>query len=72
MVKYGKRVVVTNESDTGRNLTFQDKKTGEKMNRQEFVRQIENNNYPDYYVREINGLKTPVSKPDGKKNNNLG
>lgn len=42
------------------------------MNRVEFVKQIEHGKFPDYYVRKINGLKTPVSMPDGKEGNNLG
>lgn len=67
-----KSVVVTNESDSGRNLQFHDNKTGKNMNRPEFVKQIEAGNYPDYYVRKMNGLKTPVSMPDNSEFNNLG
>ena len=29
-------------------------------------------NYEHYHVREINGIKTPVSNPDKSTNNNLG
>ncbi len=66
------QVIVTRETESGRNTQFQNTRTHETMTRPQFVRQINNGNYPDYYVREINGLQTPVSKPDGKTNNNLG
>ena len=62
------------ESDTGRNIEFIDISTETKMTRAEFVSAIEKdkNDYAnDYYVRKQNGIKTPVSKPDGKKRNNL-
>ncbi|WP_319201905.1 DUF3892 domain-containing protein [uncultured Ilyobacter sp.] len=67
----GKKVKVINESDTGRNQKFQDDK-GKTMTRNQFVREIERGNYSDYHVREVNGVKTPCSNPDGKTNNNLG
>lgn len=68
-----KSVKTIEENKTGRNVKFEDTKTGEIMNRPEFVREIENGTYSnDYYVKKINGIKTPVSKPDGKKSNNLG
>lgn len=66
-----KRVTVTQESETGRNERFHDNYTGADMTRNQFVRQIEKGNYDNYHVREINGVPTPVSNPDGKKNNNL-
>lgn len=69
-----KNVIVTKEKSSGRNLEFKDVKTKEEMTRAEFVKKIEKNifNYAeDYYVRKQNGLKTPVSKPDGKTKNNL-
>lgn len=65
------RVRVTSESDSGRNQTFQDKQTGRQMSRQEFVRRIEAGDYPNYHVRTVNGIKTPVSNPDSSTNNNL-
>lgn len=67
----GKRVTVTRENDTGRNETFHDNVTGRDMTRAEFVRQIESGNYPNYHVREINNVRTPVSNPDSSENNNL-
>lgn len=67
----GKHVRVTQESDSGRNQQFRDGSTGRRMSRTEFVRQIENGNYPGYHVRKINGLKTPASNPDKSEGNNL-
>lgn len=65
-------VKVIAESSTGRNMEFQDKRTGTKMTRAAFVKEIEHGNYEKYYVRKINGVKTPCSKPDGNPRNNLG
>lgn len=67
----GKRVSVTDESDTGRNQQFRDNRTGRSMSRPEFVRRIEQGDYDQYHVRMINGVKTPVSNPDRSENNNL-
>lgn len=67
-----KIVKVVTQSDTGRNTKFEDCITGSKMTRPSFVSEIKKGNYDFYYVRKINGLETPVSKPDGKKKNNLG
>lgn len=66
-----KRVTVTKESNTGRNQKFHDNYTGANMSRPDFVKQIESGNYSNYHVRNVNGVKTPVSNPDGKSNNNL-
>ena len=66
-----KSVITTSESESGRNLRFRDKKTERNMNRPEFVKKIEHGKYPDYHVRKINKLNTPVSNPDGKVGNNL-
>ncbi|MBR5636515.1 MAG: hypothetical protein IKW81_06260 [Pseudobutyrivibrio sp.] len=67
-----KRISVTSQSSTGRNTSFHDNYTGANMSRSQFVRQIENGNYDNYHVRNINGVKTPVSNPDNSTNNNLG
>lgn len=67
-----KRITVTGESSSGRNLTFHDNYTGADMTRAQFVRQIENGNYQNYHVRDVNGTKTPASNPDKSTNNNLG
>lgn len=69
-----KNIIVTKEKSSVRNIEFKNVKTKEEMTRAEFVKKIEKNisNYAeDYYVRRQNGLKTPVSKPDGKTKNNL-
>lgn len=66
-----KTVVVTDESDSGRNQKFHDNKSGNDMTRAGFVKEIEQGNYGDYHVRVVNGLKTPVSNPDGRVGNNL-
>ncbi len=67
-----KRVTTTQESNSGRNTRFHDNYTGTDMTRSQFVKEIKKGNYSNYHVREINGVKTPVSNPDSKKNNNLG
>lgn len=67
-----KRITVTSESNTGRNQTFKDNYTGKSMTRNQFVNEINKGNYENFHVREINGVKTPVSNPDASKNNNLG
>ena len=66
-----KRISVTQENDTGRNQGFHDNYTGEDMTRARFVREIEAGNYPNYHVRDVNGIKTPVSNPDQSELNNL-
>ena len=65
------RITVTRESESGRNEQFRDNRTGTIMSRAEFVRQIEAGNYPNYHVREINNVNTPVSNPDSSEANNL-
>ncbi|NRT76310.1 DUF3892 domain-containing protein [Clostridium beijerinckii] len=67
-----KRITVTQETNTGRNTKFHDNYTGTNMTRPQFVNQIQSGNYNNYHVRKINGVKTPVSNPDGSTNNNLG
>ena len=66
-----KRIKVVQESDTGRNEKFRDNQTGTVMSRSELVRKIESGQYPNYHIRKINDVKTPVSNPDSSKNNNL-
>lgn len=65
-----KKVIVTKESDTGRNLEFD--VNGKKITRAQFCNEIDAGNHDDFYVRKQNGFRTPVSKPDGDKSNNLG
>ncbi len=66
-----KRVSVTKESDSGRNQKFHDNRMDADMTRSQFVKKIERGEYQNYHVRNINGVKTPVSNPDSSKNNNL-
>lgn len=66
-----KRVKVTQESDSGRNQRFHDNNSGADMTRAQFVRKIEQGDYQNYHVRTVNGVKTPVSNPDGSEGNNL-
>ena len=66
-----KRVSTTGESESGRNLQFHDNYSNTDMSRAEFVREIEKGQYENYHVRNVNGLKTPVSNPDRTTNNNL-
>ena len=66
------RVSVTRESNTGRNQRFHDNYKSTDMTRSQFVREINNGNYENYHVRNINGIPTPVSNPDSTRNNNLG
>lgn len=66
-----KRITVTSESATGRNILFRDNYTGASYTRAQFVRQIKAGNYENYHIRNINGLDTPVSNPDKSTRNNL-
>ena len=66
------KVKVTSESSTGRNMRFRVPGGRGEMSRAQFVRGIERGDFPGYHVRVINGVKTPVSNPDGKRGNNLG
>ena len=66
-----KRVSVTSENNSGRNQQFRDNYTGANMSRAQFVKAIEQGKYTNYHVRDVNGVKTPVSNPDQSQNNNL-
>lgn len=67
-----KRISVKSESKTGRNEQFHDNFKGHDMSRAQFVNRIKQGEYDNYHVRTINGVETPVSNPDKKRNNNLG
>lgn len=67
-----KRVTVTAESGSGRNLRFHDNRSGADMTRAAFVREIRRGTYEGYHVREINGVNTPVSNPNRSERDNLG
>ena len=69
-----KQVKAIEQNSTGRNITFQNTGNHEIMSRQEFVSRIKNPvsvYHKDYVVKVINGIETPVSKPDKFTNNNL-
>ncbi len=66
-----KRIKVTKEKDSGRNTHFYDNVKKQDMTRAQFVKEIRKGEYPNYHVRKINGLDTPVSNPDSSENNNL-
>lgn len=66
-----KPVIVLKEGEKGRNEVFFDLIKNIILSREEFVASIESGDYPAYSVKIINGLPTPVSKPDGRETNNL-
>ena len=61
-----------NESNTERNIIFLDTKNNKELTLEQLVKMIEKGKYPKYYIRIINGIKTPCSNPDKNKKNNLG
>lgn len=68
------KVEVIKENETGRNILFQNIGNHEIMTIKQFVNKIENENSvysENYYVRVQNGVKTPVSKPNDSKIDNL-
>ncbi len=65
-----KNIRVTKESETGRNETFK-KPNGQEISRRESVAEIKKGNHPDYHIRKINDIETPVSNPDKSEGNNL-
>jgi hypothetical protein len=67
-----KPVIVLNENKTGRNELFCDLLSGNIFDRETFVNEIENGKYSGYTVASIDGMATPMSKPDGVTANNLG
>ena len=71
-VDSSKPVVVLKESETGRNELFFNLLSGDIFDRVSFVSSIESGAYPGYLVANIDGLATPMSKPDGITSNNLG
>lgn len=65
-------IVVLQENKTGRNELFEDSASGLTMTRAEFVQKIQAGQYPHYKIVVMDGIPTPVSKPDKIKENNLG
>ncbi len=66
------RVVVVREDENLRNVDFVDTVTGETMTREQFVAAIHANAYPEYAVRMIRGLATPVAHANAVTDDNLG
>ncbi len=66
-----KPIIILKENEKGRNESFFDTVTNEVLSRNEFVSKIESGIYPGYTVKTINGIPTPVSKPDSRETNNL-
>lgn len=67
-----KPVIVLKESETGRNELFCDLSNGTVFDRESFASAIKDGEYPGYLIASIDGLATPMSKPDDIKSNNLG
>lgn len=42
------------------------------MTRAQFANKIDAGEYPEYHVKKIHGLRTPVSNPNGNQDDNLG
>lgn len=66
---------VTKESNSGRNLEFQNIRNNEKITARELIKRLETGKsaYNDgYYIKHQDRKKYIVSKPDGKEKNNLG
>lgn len=66
---------VTKESNSGKNLEFQNTGNNEKLTANELIKRLETGNsaYNDgYYIKHQDGQKYIVSKPDGNEKNNLG
>ncbi|NDD67024.1 hypothetical protein EBZ35_05185 [bacterium] len=64
--------MVIHENETGRNELFCDLVTGNVFERETFVLAIESGEYSGYTIASIDGLDTPISKPDSVISNNLG
>ncbi|MFT6068084.1 MAG: hypothetical protein ACJAT2_002330 [Bacteriovoracaceae bacterium] len=67
-----KPIIVLKEDENGRNEIFFDLIEGKVFQRSEFILKIKEGLYPNYFVKVINGIETPVSKPDSRETNNLG
>ena len=66
-----KSVIAASEDRKGRNHAFTDVQSGKSFSREEFVQLIEAGRFPEYHIRVINGIKTPVSNPNHKLTDNL-
>ncbi|HJJ16844.1 MAG: hypothetical protein ACI4U0_04170 [Candidatus Aphodocola sp.] len=62
------------ETSTGKNIMFQDTGNHHKMTLNEFVKKIESGTSvysENYYIKHDQSGKTPVSKPNKSKKDNL-
>ena len=66
------RVVVIEESSSGRNVSFLDTVTSAVMTLDEFCTAIRAGSYPDYHVRIVDGKEVPASNPNVTPLDNLG
>ena len=70
------KLIVTKETNTGRNIEFQDTRNNRIMSDKELISRLETGNSSyneDYCVKhDKNGNKYVSSKPDGNEKNNLG
>ena len=70
------KLIVTKETETGRNIEFQDTRNNIKMTDKELISRLKTGNSSyneDYCVKHDKNHKEYVSsKPDGKTKNNLG
>lgn len=67
-----KNIEKIKESSTGRNEKFRNKNTGKEYTAKQLVKEIVDGKVVNAHVRNINGIDTPCSNPDGNKDNNLG
>ena len=67
-----KSVIVLKEGKTGRNEFFYDVLKKLVMTTEEFITLIEAGSYPEYAIKNLRGMPTPVSKSDSRGTNNLG
>ncbi len=67
-----KRIIVSAEGATGRNLQFLDTLTHRIMSRDEFVAEIRDGKFPGYEIRSVRGVATPVSRRTPTPDDNLG
>ena len=67
-----KRVIVSTEAASGRNLEFLDVLTHRIMSREEFVGEIRAGKFPGYEIRTVRGVATPVSRRTTTPDDNLG
>lgn len=68
------KVKVIKETNTGKNIVFQNTGNHEKLTLNQFINRIESGKsvYSDrYYIKHDSSGKTPVSKPNRNKKDNI-